>query len=85
MLNKIYEQGLPDFAKDTERIYVSDKHLFVYLNNNGINVSFLGHVQGYNDMFIRHAYRNGLAYDYFTETSEYLRGNKNGKKRKKIK
>jgi len=65
------EKGLPDYLKEIETILVSDKHIFVALNTLGVDVGLLGHVKGYNDVFIRAAYRQGLAYDYLIGLSQY--------------
>jgi len=53
-----------------DMIFVSDKHIFTHLNSLGYKVEFLPHVQGYNDLFIRVAYRQGLAKDYLARFTQ---------------
>ena len=51
--------------------YVSDKNIFAHLSSSGYKMEFLGHVQGYNDLFIRVAYRQGLARDYLARFAQF--------------
>ena len=50
-----------------ETIYVNDKHIFSHLNSLGMPVEFLGHIKGYDDLFFRVAFRQGLAKDYLAQ------------------
>jgi len=70
-IDYVMQHGLPDYLSSEDKYYVSDKHLFVHLNSLNVDVSLLGHVKGYNDIFVRMAYRQGLAYDYLIGLSKY--------------
>jgi len=65
--------GLPDSMVEhaPEVILVADKHIFTHLNSLGMPVNFLGHVKGYNDLFSRVAFRQGLAKDYLAQYVKY--------------
>ena len=52
-------------------IYVSDKTIFTHLNSIGMPVDFLGHIKGYDDLFIRTAFRQGLAKDYLMKCAQF--------------
>ena len=65
--------GLPEsmVEHNPDTIYVEDKHVFTHLNGIGMPVDFLGHVKGYDPLFIRVAFRQGLAKDYMARYTKF--------------
>ena len=65
--------GLPEsmVEHNPDVIYVSDKHMFTHLNSIGMPVDFLGHIKGYDDLFIRTAFRQGIAKDYLAQYARF--------------